>query len=381
MHNKISNKIKISLLLLATMGVMSGIAIVTALPLIGNHFSEIQNITFYSKLLLVIPSIIIAFSAPFIGIIVDKIGRLLPLYTGVILFIIGGSSGYFFDNFYYILVGRAILGVSVALIMTSSMALIGDYFDEKERQKFMSMQGMAIGFGGIAFIISGGYLANIGWQYPFLIYLLPVLFLPLLFTSLKEPEIAIHKAELDTQVAPKLYPVYLTAFFSMLLFYMLPTQMPYLVINDLGGSPSSVGYFISFAMFINALVSKQYHKLKERFSFIQIFTITYFFFGIGLLIISFVTTPNQLFFASLFMGVGFGLVIVNINVWLLSLVEPSKRGRSIDLLTSSFFFGQSFSPILFQPVVAYIGIQGLFFYISLLSFLIAIILFLKSKKF
>jgi len=381
MQKNISINIKISLLLLATMGVMSGIAIVTALPLIANHFNSIENITFYSKLLLVIPSIIIAIFSPFIGIIVDKVGRLIPLYAGVILFIIGGSSGYFFDNFYYILIGRAVLGISVSLIMTSSMALIGDYFDEKERQKFMSMQGMAIGFGGISFIISGGYLANIGWQYPFLIYLLPILFLPLLFVSLKEPSRAIHKNILDADIAPKLYPVYLTAFFSMLLFYMLPTQMPYLVINKLGGSPSSIGYFISFAMFVNALVSKQYHKLKERFGFIQIFTITYFFFGIGLLIISFVTTPNQLFFASLFMGVGFGLVIVNINVWLLSIVEPRKRGRSIGILTSSFFFGQSFSPILFQPVVAYIGIQGLFFYVAILSFVIATTLFIKSKKF
>ena len=157
--------------------------------------------------------------------------------------------------------------------------------------------------------------------------------------------------------------------------------MPYLVINKLGGSPSSVGYFIAFAMLVNALVSKQYHRLKERFSYIRIFSITYLFFGIGLLIISYVTQPNQLFFASLFMGVGFGLVIVNINAWLLSLVEAHKRGRAIGILTSSFFFGQSFSPILLQPIVASIGIQGLFFYIALLSFVISFVVFVKSKKF
>ncbi len=380
MSNQISIKIKISLLLLATMGVMSGIAIVTTLPLIGKHFSAIENINFYSKLLLVIPSIVIAFISPVAGIVVDKMGRLKPLYFGVSLFILGGSSGYFLDNFYYILVGRAILGIGVSLIMTSSMALIGDYFDEKQRHQFMSLQGMAVGFGGITFIISGGYLAHIGWQYPFLIYLLPILFLPIFISSLKEPKKAVHLPHLDAKIAPKLFPVYFMAFFSMLLFYMLPTQLPYLVINKLGGTPSSVGYFIAFAMLVNALVSKQYHRLKERFSFIQIFSITYFFFAIGLLIISQVTTPNQLFFSSLFMGVGFGLVMVNINAWLLSLVEPNKRGRAIGILTSSFFFGQSFSPILFQPVIVYIGIQGLFLYVSILSFLISFIVFLKNKK-
>lgn len=377
MNNKISFRIKASLLLLATMGVMSGIAIVTTLPLIAKHFNEIENIDFYSKLLLIIPSVIIAIFAPFIGIIVDKVGRLLPLYTGILLFIIGGSSGFFLDNFYYILAGRAILGIAVALIMTSSMALVGDNFDGKARHEFMSIQGMIVGFGGIVFIISGGYLAQVGWKYPFLIYTLPILFLPLLLTSLKEPKKIIHIQEDTSLVVPKLYPVYLTAFFSMLIFYMLPTQMPYLVINDLGGTPSNVGFFIAFAMFVNAIVSKQYHKIKKQFTFTQIFTITYFFFGIGLFIISQVTQPNQMYFASMFMGIGFGLVIVNINVWLLSLVEPSKRGRAIGLLTSSLFFGQFFSPIFFQPVVALVGIQGLFFNVSILSFLIAFVLYFK----
>jgi len=380
MNKEISLKVKISLLLLATMGVMSGIAIVTTLPLIAKHFNEIENIDFYSKLLLIVPSVIIAIFAPFIGIIVDKVGRLLPLYTGIILFIIGGSSGFFLDNFYYILAGRAVFGISVALIMTSSMALIGDNFDGKARHEFMSVQGMVIGFGGIIFIISGGYLAQVGWKYPFLIYTIPLLFLPLLLTSLKEPKRIIHLKEDTQRVVPKLYPVYLTAFFSMLMFYMLPTQMPYLVINELGGTPSNVGFFIAFAMFINAIISKQYHKIKSRFTFTQIFTITYFFFGIGLFIISQVTQPNQMYFASMFMGIGFGLVIVNINVWLLSLVEPSKRGRAIGLLTSSFFFGQFFSPILFQPIVALVGIQGLFFYISLLAFIISIVLYFKYHR-
>lgn len=379
MHIQISLKTKVSLLLLATMGVMSGIAIVASLPLIANHFNTIDNIEFFSKLLLIIPSIFIAIFSPFVGMLVDKVGRLKPLYIGFTLFIIGGSSGFFIENFYYILIGRAILGVGVAFIMTSSMALIGDYFSENERHKFMSMQGMSIGLGGIVFIISGGYLAHIGWQYPFLIYVLPLLFLPLLLVSLHEPKIIKEIKQEEDEVSEKLYPVYLTAFFSMLLFYMLPTQLPYLVINELKGTPSSVAYFIAFAMFVNAMTSKQYHRLKKRFNFIQIFTIIYIAFGIGLIIISKVTTPNQIFLASMFMGIGFGLVFVNINVWLLSLVKPSKRGRAIGVLTSSFFFGQFFSPIIFQPVVASIGIRGLFFYVSILSFVIAFILFLKRK--
>jgi len=374
MYDQVSLKIKISLLLLATMGVMSGVSIVASLPLMSQHFHDVDHIDFLSKLLLTIPSIMVAVFAPFVGIVVDKMGRLKPLYFGVVLFILGGSSGFFLDDFYLILVGRAVLGLAVALIMTSSMALIGDYFDQKSREKFMSLQGMFVGLGGIVFVISGGYLAHLGWSYPFLIYAIPILFLPLLFTALKEPEKIHHLSNENEEMPARLYPVYLTGFFSMLLFYMLPTQMPYLVINELHGTPSSIGYFIGFAMLVNALVARKYAKLKTHFSFAQIFVIIYFFFGTGLLIISQVSTPNQLFFASLFMGVGFGLVLVNINVWLLSLVEAHKRGRAVGMLTSSFFFGQFFSPIVFQPIVLEVGIQGLFFFAAILSFIVAIVI-------
>lgn len=363
--------------MLATMGVMSGVSIVATLPLMSQHFSTINHIDFLSKLLLTIPSIIVAVFSPFVGMVIDKTGRLKPLYLGVILFIVGGSSGFFLDDFYLILAGRAVLGLSVALIMTSTMALIGDYFDQKSREKFMSLQGMVVGLGGIVFVVSGGYLAHFGWSYPFLIYALPIVFLPLVFTALKEPKSVHHVENTEAQIPAKLFPVYLAGFFSMLLFYMLPTQLPYLVINELHGTPSSVGYFIAFTMLVNALVARKYAKLKTHFSFGQIFVIIYFFFGTGLLIISEVNTPNQLFFASLFMGVGFGLVLVNINVWLLSLVEAHKRGRAVGMLTSSFFFGQFFSPIVFEPVIMQVGIQGLFFFAGILCFIVASVILSK----
>jgi len=127
----ITRNIQISLLLVATLGIMSGITVVSSLPLISQTFSDIPHIEFLSKLMLTIPSIIIALFAPFAGHIVDRWGRLKPLYVGILLFVLGGSSGFYLQDFYAILLGRAVLGFAVALIMTSSTALIGDYFDEE----------------------------------------------------------------------------------------------------------------------------------------------------------------------------------------------------------------------------------------------------------
>jgi MFS family permease len=378
MYDAVARSVKISLLMLATMGVMSGIAIVADLPLISHHFAGIAHIEFLSKLLLTVPSLVIALVAPFAGMIIDRYGRLRPLYTGVVLFVIGGSSGFYLEHFYAILAGRALLGFSVALIMTASTALIGDYFDNRGRHRFMSMQGMAVGLGGIVFILSGGYLAQLGWDYPFVIYLLPILFLPLLLRALYEPNRLHTHVHDEEAVSPKLLPVYLSGFFSMLLFYMLPTQMPYLVVDELHGTPSSIGHFVAFALLVNALTSRQYARIKARFGYAQIFVFIYLFFGTGLLVMSLVTAPHQLFFASAFMGVGFGLVMVNINAWLLSRVPAHRRGRAVGVLTMSFFLGQFFSPIVFQPFVAFAGIQGLFLAIACVSFITAGVLYVKT---
>ncbi|HSR74567.1 MAG TPA: MFS transporter [Sulfurovum sp.] len=380
MSKTINKNIQVSLLLIATMGVMSGITVVSSLPLISQTFIHIPHIEFLSKLMLTIPSIMIALFAPIAGIIVDKFGRLKPLYTGIILFVIGGSSGFYLHDFYTILAGRAILGLAVALLMTSSTALIGDYLNEKERHHFMSIQGMAVALGGILFITSGGFLAQLHWSYPFAMYILPLLYLPLLATSLYEPEK--HKPlEHEIEIEAKLWPVYFTAFFAMVLFYMLPTQLPYLIIETLDGKPSTVGFVIATAMIFNALTSRQYARLKKRLSYMHIYIITFVFFGIGLFIISQAHSVAQLFFSTLFIGTGFGLILVNTNSWFLAKVPAHKRGKASGLLASSFFLGQFSSPILLEPIVKNYEIQGLFLIVSAVAMSVSLILFIKVKVF
>ncbi len=373
-----SKNIQISLMLIATLGVMSGITVVSSLPLISHTFADIPHIAFLSKMMLTIPSIMIALFAPVAGHIVDRFGRLRPLYLGIVLFILGGSSGFYLHDFYFILLGRGVLGLAVALIMTSATALIGDYFDEETRHQFMSRQGMAVALGGILFITSGGLLAQIHWSYPFAIYLIPLLFLPFLWKSLYEPQK--HGASAEMELESSLLPVYFTAFFVMVLFYMLPTQLPYLIVNTLQGEPQSIGFVIATAMTFNALISMQYAKIKKRLSYQQIYSVTFLLFGTGLVIISQASSIAELYFSTVFMGMAFGLLLVNTNAWFLSKVPPAKRGKASGLLTSSFFLGQFSSPLIFQPIVAAFGIQMLFLLVGCLAVGIAIVLFIRTRR-
>ena len=371
---KENNNIQISLLLLATLGIMSGITIVSSLPLISKTFSHINNIEFLSKLMLTIPSIIIAIFSPIAGYLIDKYGRLKLLYIGIILFILGGTSGFYLHNFYIILTGRAILGFAVAIIMTVTTTLVADYYSKDKTSAFMAKQGLVVALSGIIFISLGGFLANIHWSYPFAIYFIPLLFLPFLIKSLYEPKL-ITKNDISIDSNNNLLIVYFTAFFVMVLFYMLPTQLPYLIINKLHGNPQTVGFVIATAMVFNAIISMFYTKIKAKFSYIQIYAITFALFSTGLYFISISADIKSLFFATAPMGMAFGLLLINTNSWFLSKIGNKNKGKASGILTSSLFFGQFASPIIFQPIVSMYDIQGLYFIISILSLFISVMLF------
>jgi len=228
------------------------------------------------------------------------------------------------------------------------------------------------------FITAGGLLAQMHWSYPFAIYLIPLLFVPFLYQSLYEPKK--HKASSDAELEVSLLPVYLTAFFVMVLFYMMPTQLPYLIVNTLHGEPRSIGFVISTAMAFNALTSMQYAKIKAKFSYLQIYSATFALFGLGLFILSHADSIAQLYYSTAFIGMAFGLLLVNTNSWFLSKVPASKRGKASGILASSFFLGQFSSPLIFQPIVAAYGIQTLFFVIGCVSVGVSGVLFMKTRS-
>ncbi len=358
--------IKLSLLLLATMTIMSGATIMASLPMISREFSDIENINLLSKMMLTIPALFIALLAPFSGSIIDRYGRLRSLYFGIFLFILGGTSGVYLKDFWLLLAGRAVLGVGVAFVMTASTTLIGDYLEGEARNKFMGMQGAFTAIGGVLFVGGGGILADIDWRGPFYVYFIPLLFLPLLLKSLYEPDKHHHEEHLDPKVfSLKLLGIYFTAFFLMLVFYLLPTQMPFLIINGMGGKPSSVAMIVSFAMIISAATAVNYSRLKGRLSFGSVFSLMFLLLSIGLYIISQAKTLPLFFLGAGFTGSGMGLMMVNVNSWMLAHAPKSIRGKVTGITVSAIFLGQFASPLSFEYIIKMIGLQGLFYLVSL----------------
>ncbi len=376
-----------TLLLGSTMTVMAGATIAPALPQISAFFQDMPHAKLMVKLLLSIHALFIALSAPFMGMLMDRYGRKPVLLISVALYGVSGSSGFFMDSLYGIILGRAFLGISVAGIMSGFTTLIGDYFSGEERNKVMGLQAAFTGFGGLLFVSMGGLLADFSWRYPFLIYLFAFVVWPGVAAFLHEP--LISNTDPDSASSPGEVPkvpaklvilIYLSAFFGMLVFYAVPVQLPFHMKGMGGISNVEVGIALGLMNLIGALSSTQFKRIKQKLSYSGIYVLFTLLMGIGYLAIYLTTSYWVILCGLAVAGVGFGLLMPNVNVWLVSFVPASVRGKFVGGLATSFLFGQFVSPLILEPLVRQIGVGACFGLIGALLLAVTAGLLLYNNK-
>jgi MFS family permease len=337
--------------------------------------------------MLTIPSLIIACSAPFAGIIIDKGKRKTLLVTSLILYAITGTTGLYLDSIEGFLIARAFLGISVAGIMTSAQTLIADYYYGEERTKALGLQGTFISFGGVLFVAIAGLLATISWRYPFSLYGLALLLAYPAFLYIHEPKQK-HKEEIVDNLEHSIYTMHTISiigiccivFSGMVIFYCIPTQLPFLLQSYGIDSPAKAGAIVSLATLCGGITSFLMPKLKKIISFARLGSLSFGLLAIGFFGVQITPSYPIILFSALFAGAGIGLLMPSMRLWVITLANPKIRGRSVGFLTSSLYLGQFLSPIIAQPIVSFQSIQSLYLIIAFIAGTLSIILFLKSKK-
>ncbi len=376
--NNIPKLTLLTLLLLAMTTSMSNVAIVTMLPHLKDYFKDVANIEFYSRLMLTLPSLVIALLAPILGHFIFKFGKKKSVVIALFFFSLFGSAGLYLDSIESLLISRAFFGVCVATLMIVSTSLIGDYFKEKERHKFMGYQSAFMAFGGVFFVMGGGFLSDISWRFPFAIYLMGLVLLPLAFYNLKEVKFDDDKIEQTVHISSNILFVYFLAFFFMLIFYILPTQIPFLIIEKFKASGSLAGTIIAVAFFCNALGAITFSKLKTRFNYSTIYLIGIFLMAIGFSLVGVINNVHLFFISSPILGFAGGIMMTNVTSWMLSKTSVEKRVKSSGYYTSAIFFGQFLSPVVFHPIIEKLSdIQDFFSLIGSFLFIIIFIFVLK----
>lgn len=361
--------LKIVILAASSLTIMSSATIAPALPEISEHFKNAPNGDILSRLVLTFPALFIAITAPFAGFILDKSGRVKPIIAGLALYALAGAAGFFINNLFILLVTRAFLGIAVAFIMSGCTTLIGDYFQGVERNKMMGIQGAVMAGGGVIYILAGGALATISWRGPFLIYLLSIILIPLTLKFLFEPIQHNEKQNLITQEKEPI-PVITIAFLftvgftGMLLFYMIPVNIPFLL-QKMQVNTLLTGIAIASSTIVGAFVSALYQKIKTKLTFMSIYALTFFFMGTGFWLISNANSLLGVITGLVVNGLGMGSMMPNSSTWLMTITPVTIRGRIVGGMTMAIFTGQFLSAIILQPLISRAGVSGAFYYTGL----------------
>ncbi len=377
--------LKLTVLLVSSLTIMSVITISPALPAMSSEFSGLPNGQFIVQMVLTIPALFIAITSPIAGILIDRYGRLKLLWASMVLYAIAGTGGFYLENLYQILISRAILGIAVGMSMTIVITLIADYFEGQERQKFTGIQVAFMSMGGIVLVSLGGFLTDISWRTPFLIYALSLVFLPMAILHLYEPKV--EKRVQQSGHQPKTPSIiWLLVFNTMIMwiiFFILPVHLPF-HLKALGVEKNAlIGIAVAVSTLFSAVSAFSYSKIKGKLTYYSIFFAGYLIMAIGLALTSWATSYGMVLVAMSFAGFGIGMMIPNTNLWVMQIAPPEIRGKVIGKLTMFWFMGQFLSPIITLPLAKRFSLPSIFMLAAILLSVLAftfLILHFKHRK-
>lgn len=129
---------------------------------------DIQMLTSLPSLL-IIPFIILS------GKLTEKINNILLLQVGLAIFTLSGILYLVATKMWQLIAISALLGVGSGLIVPLSTGLISRFFIGSNRTKQFGYSSAITNITLVLATILTGYLAEVNWHLPFLVYLLPII--------------------------------------------------------------------------------------------------------------------------------------------------------------------------------------------------------------
>ena len=359
----------IGLLLAATLKIMANATISPALPDLEASFSGVPNAGYLTRFLVAAPSLTVILVAPLAGLLADRIGKGGLLIGGVVLFVLAGTAGAFLPDLQSILISRFVLGAAVALTMTAQVALVGDLFDGPLRSAFLGWQTVAINFSGLVFISLAGVLAAMSPRLPFLVYLLPILLLPLLVKIRRQEKKAVRpdagnpQVETTSAKRPWLGAALAVCGLTMttvMLFFLMPSQIPFYLLESGIDPASGTAVTLGVLMVCGGTTAMLFKRLCDTVGLPAVFAIGFATMTAGFAVI--VSLPGWLpvLSGAALIGAGYSLVQPGFFVLALKIAPDNRRGSVSGLVTTAMFAGQVISPLLLTPGLQAFGFQPVF---------------------
>ena len=344
---------------------------------------EIQMLSSLPSLL-IIPFILLS------GKLTEKVNNLLLLQVGLTIFGVSGILYLLSNKMWQLIVISAMLGIGSGLIVPLSTGLISRYFVGNYRTKQFGYSSAITNITLVLATTLTGYLAEVNWHLPFLVYLFP--FISIFLTYYLKKDLSGYHPKDDAPAATSKEMgkrgIDVKALIKLMAFYGLATylviiisfNLPFLM-EEYGLSSGRAGILISlFFLAIMApgfVLNKIVQALGRRIYMICLLLIAC---GMGIILVS--RSGILIALGCILNGLAYGIIQPLIYDKTSDVAVPHKV-----TLALAFVMAMNYVAILLCPFIVNIA-QNLFhshsqtfaFWLNLMIALMAMFIVMKQEK-
>ena len=356
-----------TILSISLLTVMAGAAIAPALGVISEHFSGQSPLLI--QLIVSLPALFIILTNLAFPILCRVMKTRTLALAGLLLYVLSGAGAFFVDDIWLLLVFRALMGVSVGMIMPLSTGLLAYYFPPEEQAGLMGLSAAMNQMGGVVATFLAGMLAGISWNYAFLVYLLGLIAIILVAVFLPNERLS-GRGGVSLSLLRRFQPSVVGMFLVMILFFVYPTNFALTAsgtLSEMGVTLTMVGLDV-----VAFLVGLVFGNMMKHFA-AQMKYIAPLGFAAGYLCLATGSGLVWLLLGSAFIGIANGIGVPYLNT--IGSVKAGKEAATtvMPLLSAALYLGQFLSPLIVSPAAVATGTSP-----YVIAFCIAIVYLLQA---
>ncbi len=382
----VSKFVIITLMIMGAFGVMGGGLVAPGLPTIGRAFDAPDE---QIGLILSLYTLSAAISLPFIGYLIDAVGRRKVGITCLLIDGITGLAIIFVPNFHALLLLRFIQGIGIAGLVPVAMTVIGDLFTGDKRLKFMGYLSGTISLGAVIIPTIGGTLASIDWRLVFAVYGLSIFLALFFYFTLPETRPAKNsrnvksssaleyaKSLVSTLKIKNIRNVMVHSFIIFFLLYALVTYLPIYLFKTHGFGELFSGFALSIQGAFGAILASRAEFIAGYLDWRKRASLGFLLVSLSFLFLPFWNVGSYLVTVSFITyGIGMGIVSPTIYNRVTKLSPPELSGSVIATFNMMKYIGMTAAPIIIGLLLIFFGLNTIFISVGILSVLWAVLTF------
>ena len=348
-ETNISRRVTATILSMSLLTVMAGAAIAPALGIIKAHFSEAPAMLV--QFIVSMPALLIIITNLFFLSLSRVLRTRAIATTGLLLYVVAGAGCFFVDDIYLLLTMRALLGVSVGLVMPLSTGLLAYYFPPEQQAQLMGLSAAMNQMGGVVATLLAGLLATIEWNDAFLVYLLGLIALVMVWLWLPDEQLGSANKRgvpFHPRQLLKFHPSVIGMLLLMMIFFIFPTNFAIVASQQQGLSTGLITVIMVGLDVVAFFIGLAFGSLMNRFrQSVKYFAPLFFLLGYASYL---VPSVSMAVLGSVFIGMANGVGVPYLNT--IASIKGGKNSATtvMPLLSAALYLGQFISPLIVIPM-------------------------------